>query len=212
VFKESLYPKTEQVLNKIKDLSLIQNYYLAGGTALALQLGHRKSIDLDFFTDNFPKIETLIQELSKFNPQIISQNENTLDVLIDGVKVSFLEYKYKMNSPLKTFEGVNVADIIDIACMKLTAVSSRGSKKDFIDLYFILQQYPLEYLLEQFKSKYVGVQYSIKHILKSLIYFEDAEQDPEVDYLNGEGVSWDLVKSKIVEITEDYLKGIQSEI
>jgi len=93
MYPQTLYPKTREVLEKIKGLPILENFYLAGGTALSLQLGHRKSVDLDFFTPNFPKRDILISSLKQFEPTIAQEAEGTLDLLISNVKVSFLQYK-----------------------------------------------------------------------------------------------------------------------
>lgn len=203
MYPQTLYPKTKQVLNDLKVQSLLKDFYLAGGTALALQIGHRRSIDLDFFTNNFPEREILMQKLKMFKPKITQEVPGTLDILINNVKVSFLEYKYPLLEPLLEFESVNIADLVDIACMKLTAISSRGSKKDFVDLYFLLNKYPLDQLLTKFERKYKGVKYQKIHILKSLTFFNDADNEPEPDYM--QRVDWVEVKSSLENEIKRYL-------
>jgi predicted nucleotidyltransferase component of viral defense system len=198
MFESAIDLKTRQVLNKIKDALVLDDFYLAGGTALSLILGHRKSVDLDFFCSRFPKVEILIAKLKHLSPKIINQDKGTLDLYIDGVKVSFLEYKYPLIGDFLEFDGVKIASLDDIACMKLSAISSRGSKKDFIDLYFILQKKNLKELLSLFEKKFEGVNYQMAHILKSLIYFEEAEKDPDPLFL----VSFDWEKAK------DFLKEV----
>jgi predicted nucleotidyltransferase component of viral defense system len=181
--EEALYLNTKQLLRRIRVESFLDNFYLAGGTALALQLGHRKSVDLDFFSPIFPRQEQLLQELSGYNPQIAQQAKGTLDTYISGVKVGFFEYKYPLLEPLVKYETVQLAQVLDIACMKLSAITSRGAKKDFVDLYVILQKHKLSELIEAFEKKYKGLRYNKLHLLKSLVYFEDADKDPEPDYL-----------------------------
>jgi hypothetical protein len=204
MYPQTLYPKTRQVLEKIKDLTFMTDFYLAGGTALAFQLGHRKSVDLDFFSDNFPKRDLILQQIRGFDPQITHEAPGTIDLLIDDVKVSFLEYNYPMLEDLVEFEGVKIASIIDIACMKLSATSSRGSKKDFIDLYMILQNFSLEDLFLEFEKKFVGVSYQKLVLLKSLTYFSDAETEPDPDYTHD--LSWDEIKSFIEKRVKIYLQ------
>ncbi len=113
-------------------------------------------------------------------------------MLISDIKVSFLEYDYPLIGDLFTYGDIEIASVLDSACMKLTAISSRGSKKDFIDIYRILQDYDLNIILERFREKYSNVDYSFMHLMKSLVYFDDAEQDPELDYL--EDIVWDEIK------------------
>jgi len=193
MFEKAIDSKTRQVLRKIRETQVLDNFYLAGGTALSLILGHRKSIDLDFFSSSFPKFEILVAKLKTLNPKVINQDKGTLDLYIDGVKVSFLEYKYPLVGDFLEFDQVKVASLEDIACMKLSAISSRGSKKDFIDLYFILQKFSLGELLALFEKKFKGVNYQMSHILKSLVYFEEAEKQPDPEFLVD--VDWNEVKS-----------------
>lgn len=204
MYPQTLYPQTRQVLDKIKNLSVMTDFYLAGGTALALQLGHRKSIDLDFFSGKFPKRDIILQAIKSFNPQITHEAPGTIDLLIENVKISFLEYSYPLLEDLSEFEGVKFASVIDIACMKLSATSSRGSKKDFIDLYVILQKFTLEELFEKFEEKFVGISYQKLILLKSLTYFTDAESEPDPDYTKY--ISWDDTKYYIENKVKVYLQ------
>jgi hypothetical protein len=171
----------------------LEGFYLAGGTGLALQLKHRLSQDLDFFKrkDFDPKILIQkIKELGKFS--IEKEEENSLAGNFEGTRITFLAYKYPLLAPLKKMEGIKVADIKDIGCMKISAISSRGSKKDFIDLFFICQKIALGKMLQFFEKKYKEIDYNIMHIIKSLVYFEDAEKDPMPKMLTP--VSWQKVK------------------
>jgi hypothetical protein len=195
MYKESLYAKTEQILERVETNPIFKDFYLAGGTALALQLGHRKSIDLDWFSPEFPKNDLIKQSLADFVPLVIHETHGTVDMVINDVKLSFLEYKYPLLKELVSFEDIKMASVIDIACMKISAISSRGSKKDFVDLYAIMKEIPLEGVLNAFDEKYIGVQYQKLHILKSLVYFVDAEEDPDPDYL--EEIDWAKVKKTI---------------
>lgn len=132
--------KTELVFSKIASKKILGNFYLAGGTALALRFGHRRSIDLDFFSKKLFSIKNLKKELRDLGAfKIDSEQKDTLNCRLDGVRLSFFEYPYKTLFPFIKYRGVKIADFKDIACMKLEAVSSRGSKKDFVDLYFLLK-------------------------------------------------------------------------
>ncbi len=195
MFKKAIYPQTRQVLKQIAAVSVPGDFYLAGGTGLALQLGHRCSIDLDLFTPAFPKRDLLLSSIKHLSPQLVQEAEGTLDLIIDTVNVSFLEYTYPLlettQKPAEIYE-FPLASVLDIACMKLSAISSRGTKKDFIDLYYILQEKDWDDLWSAFRRKYEGVDYNRQHILKSLIYFADAEDDPEPDMLVD--YNWEEVK------------------
>lgn len=205
MYSKTLYPETKQVLESLKDN--VRDFYLAGGTGLALQLGHRKSADLDFFIQTFPKRDILLENLKPNKVKILQEAPGTLDTLIDGVKVSFLEYKYPLLSDFEHFEGIKVANIIDIACMKLSAISSRGSKKDFVDLYFILKKYSLKELFDSFEKKFAGVEYQKLHLLKSMTYFSEAEKEPSPIIIKP--IEWDEIKETIKEEVKNYLSRIK---
>lgn len=197
---ETLASETRRVLAKISEQNFIQDFYLVGGTALALYFGHRESIDLDFFSAQDFSLEKLKREISAIGQYRLTNEEiGTLDGMLDDVKLTFIRYEYPLLFPLVDFEGIKLADERDIACMKIDAVSSRGSKKDFIDLYFLLEKYSLSELLSFFEQKYSHIEYNTLHLLKSLAYFDDAEADVMPKMLK-DG-SWDVVKEKILEET-----------
>ncbi len=201
MYTETLAPETGRVLEKISKADLLQDFYLVGGTALALHLGHRESIDLDFFSPydfSLGKLKDDISAIGKY--RLTNEEEGTLDGMLDDVKVTFLRYSYPMLFPLVEWNGVKLADERDIACMKIDAISSRGSRKDFIDIYFLLEKYTLEEILSLFEKKYSHIEYNKMHLLKSLAYFEDAEDDVMPKMLKD--VSWEEVKSKILQETK----------
>jgi hypothetical protein len=198
MFEQSISNKTELVLKKIVQGNLVKNFYLGGGTALALQLGHRESIDLDWFSQAAFSNSDLKEELSRLGKlEIIGEEDGTVNAILDGVKVSFLRYRYPLAFPLVDFERIKLADERDIAAMKIDAASSRGSKKDFIDIYFLLKKYSLDHLVAVFQKKYEGIGYNRLHILKSLVYFEDAEKEPMPKML--QETDWKTVKRGIQE-------------
>lgn len=194
---KSINKKTKRVLEKIaSDDALLKKFYLAGGTALAIQLGHRESIDLDWFTKSDYSTAILKKKLSRLGKfELDSEEPGTVNGKLDGVKISFFSYDYGLLFPLIDFCGVKLADERDIAAMKIDAVSSRGSKKDFIDLYFLLKKYTLKKLLGFFERKYKNIKYNELHILKSLVYFEDAEAEPMPVMIRK--AEWDTVKKTI---------------
>ncbi len=184
----------ERTLRHLHGRSLLEDFYLAGGTGLALQSGHRRSVDLDFFCKKMFDEEALVQRLGGTQGlSIVSKAGSTLHTGIGGVKVSFLSYPYPVLFPFRSFQEVRLADARDIGCMKISAIASRGTRRDFIDLYMVSKEYGLSTLLDLFKKKYTRANYSGIHILKSLIYFEEAERDPMPDMLVN--VAWNEVKS-----------------
>lgn len=184
---------TKSALNALRDAKLLDSFYLAGGTALALQYGHRLSLDLDFFArEHFDEEGLLVRlrDLPEF--ALVSKAPYTLHATIGNTKVSFLGYAYPMLYPTNPFLGVAVADPRDLACMKVSAIASRGTKRDFIDLYEASQRLGLAEILALFGTKYAQANYSGVHILKSLSFFADAEKDPMPHMLVD--LDWDTVK------------------
>jgi len=205
MYQEVINKKTEHLLSTLVEKKIVEDFYLAGGTALALQFGHRKSIDLDWFNQkdfNTEKLKGQIKKISQ--PVIESEEENTLDLILNEVKLSFFGYKYKLLYSLIEWDGAKLADYRDIACMKIDAISSRGSKKDFIDLSFILKKLSLSELLEMFDQKYTDVEYNRLHILKSLDYFDDADNEPMPNML--ENISWREIKKSLRKMIQGELK------
>lgn len=177
----------------------IDNFYLAGGTGLSLQTGHRQSIDFDFFTSHIfdnSKITNYMKNLG--HVYLSSEAKNTLHLMINGLKISFFHITFPLLASTTDLKYLHIAHILDIAVMKLNAISGRGSKKDFIDLYIILEKYfSLTELLKKYEEKY-GVEVANNyHLLKSLIYFEDAEREPSPKMLIK--LSWKKVKENIIK-------------
>lgn len=189
-----LAKETRKVFSDLSKLSFIKQFYLAGGTAAALYLAHRLSEDLDFFsTEQFDE-SLLLQKLSEDGKFALEQKaEQTVTGIFNDTKVTFLGYNYPLLEPLKNADGIFAADLLDIACMKLDAISSRGARRDFIDVYFIAKEFALlSEILKKFEEKYASVKYNMMHVRKSLLYFDDADRDPMPKMLKP--VSWDAVK------------------
>lgn len=193
--QEIISKKTKANLETLTKEAVLKNFYLAGGTGAALQLKHRLSLDLVFFTNKDIDTKTLIQKIKtqgKFS--IEREAENTLIGIFNCTRVSFLKYDFPLLFDLKQARGIKIADLRDIGCMKIDAVSSRGMKRDFVDLFFICREaISLRNLLRLFKKKYKSVNYNMLHILKSLVYFEDAENNPMPRMILP--TSWQEVKS-----------------
>jgi hypothetical protein len=170
---------TEGALRALLGGELLNRFCLAGDTGLALHLGHGLSQDLDFFATDLFNEESLLQQLQRLNgSSLVAKEPYTLHATIHGTKVSFLGYAYPVLFPYANFLEVAVADPQDIACMKISAIASRGTKRDFVDLYVAARQFGLANLLQLFDRKYARTGYNKLHILKSLVFFDDAEKDP----------------------------------
>ena len=192
--------------NRKKILPLLSKidskFYLAGGTALALQIGHRDSIDFDFFTDfdiDTEKLFDSIVEIFKDHKVVKTYTEkNTLYILVDeNIKISFMKYNYPPIKSLIETEYFKMASIEDIACMKLSAVTSRQAMKDYVDLYFILKAFSLSDLLVSSDVKFSG-QLDRNLILKSIVYFDDLDQE-EIMYKNNNEIGFEEVKKFLTE-------------
>lgn len=185
---------------RLKLLPLFKNFkkdfYLGGGTALALQIGHRDSLDFDFFSPKEIDNRKLFIELKKIFDEHkvlkILEEANTLIILVDGnIKISFFGYPYKLIDKIIEEENIKLASIKDIGCMKLSAVTGRASNKDYIDLYYILRKIGLGDLLQRALEKFPDLDRNL--ILKSLIYFEDVSLEA-VKFKNNNYVDFEEVK------------------
>ena len=201
---EVLTKETKRVLGIFDRAPFINDFYLAGGTGLALQIGHRHSHDLDFFIQKEFDESRLVQQISLLgNFQLEKKSPQSVIGALDNIKVSFLGYSYPLLMPLRKASNINVADILDIACMKIDTIASRGAKRDFIDVYFVAKEFmPLKEILKRFAEKYISLQYNLVHIKKSLVYFADAENNPPPSMIKP--VDWLTVKKffekEVVEI------------
>lgn len=195
MFADILSPAQQSVLERLGALQDVRAFYLAGGTALALQLGHRRSIDLDFFREQGFDPTDLVRRLRLGTTTMVRRSEgDTLTVDIDGVTTSFFAYPYPLLRSLRSSPwSLSVAAVEDIAAMKLSALAGRGARKDFVDLYFICREImSLRELVRCFEEKFKGVPYERYHVLKSLTYFDDAETEIMPDLTRP--ASWEEIK------------------
>jgi hypothetical protein len=172
----------------------LESWTLAGGTGLALQIGHRYSEDLDFFRGEPFKPERLAVDLSRTGRVAVrSRAADTLHLTLAGLKISFLSAQVPLLFPGTPYRGLTLADPRDIALMKLIAIGGRGSRRDFVDLYFYLQGGgDLEALFALLKRRFNDVDFNEYHLLKSLVYFEDAEAEPMPRMIRN--VDWETIK------------------
>jgi predicted nucleotidyltransferase component of viral defense system len=192
---KAIEPVALELLNTLMMQDYLRDFVLVGGTALALQIGHRKSDDLDLFTiHDFNSDVLLTNLLNAFEVTIRMQTPQALITAIKNIKVDFIRFNYHFIRPIKKEAGIRFLDIEDIAAMKLDAITGRGSKKDFYDLYFLLQNYNLEALLGFYKEKYP--QQTTFHVVRSISYFNDAETQPD-PVIFDEKISWLKIKKSI---------------
>lgn len=186
----------DHMLELTRKLDFLQNFsfFLSGGTGLALQIGHRKSFDMDFFTPKEFSPEELSMTITSHNLTMEGRiiRHGTLHCILEKVKTSFIFYNELLLFPLKVFNSIYVADWRDIIVEKLRTIAERGQKKDFYDFYFAVQMLGIDTLTELVFKKF-GKKVNYFHLLKGLSYFEDADRNPEPLLLN-KGVKWDEVK------------------
>ena len=197
MFAEILSKTAQRSLDRLISVPLFASAYLAGGTALALQLGHRYSHDLDFFTAKKFDEKTLVQQLHELLPDFRLEKQEWRTVLgyIKNMRFSIFFYKYPLLFETHTFKGFQIADVRDIAPMKIAALADRGTKRDFIDLFFILEVHKmlkLEETFELYEKKFGKLAQNKVHILKSMAYFDDAKEDAMPHMI--EKVEWAVVK------------------
>ena len=177
------------------------DWYLAGGTALALSTGHRRSLDLDFFMEKkyFDTEELLRKFLNNQDWTLIFNRKNTIYGELFKAKVSFIAYPFFIPKQEPIWHGsIKVLQPKDIAVMKITAISQRGRKRDFFDLYWCAKNIEsLEEIIKRLPAQYPAVAHDYHHILKSLVYFEDAESDPEPE-INFDA-NWKKVKNFFIK-------------
>ncbi len=205
----TVYPETLGLLKKLMKHPQLSDFFLVGGTALALQMGHRISIDLDMFTRQEFDPDMLLLALKKdFTIVEAFKAKNTLQAAIqpssktnnEPIKTDFIRYAYPLLAPIKKQDGIRLLSMEDLIPMKLSAITNRGSKKDFYDLFFLLKEYGLAEMLNMFTRKFPET--NLLQVLKSLTYFEDAEDEP--DPVTFEASSWNQVKQQLISSVKDF--------
>lgn len=199
---QTIHPNTLELLKLLASQPELAQTRLVGGTALALQYGHRQSIDLDFF-GVLPEDKEELVEMTKRAGNVLVTNRTKMIVqtIVNQVKVDFVDYsRYAWIDEPVQGDGFILASDKDIAAMKVNAIIGRGTRKDFIDLYVLLQHYSLAEIMEFYKRKYP--EFSEYRALLSMTYFEDAEmQDMPKMFID---TSWENMKSTIIQAVKAY--------
>ena len=202
VFWETITPAMRRLLQIVGASNLTGHFYLAGGTALALRMGHRRSVDLDFFSAQdevlMPTRNEVINTLAVCEPQVVENVDGNLLLLVQGLYVGFFGYGYRLLAPTDTVENVPLAGLEDLGLMKLDALVTRGSRKDFYDLYFIGQRISFPELLERSQEKYPQFRDFPLMVLESITLFDVADDDAQPDLLVE--APWSLVKQFFLDL------------
>ncbi|KAF0135135.1 MAG: hypothetical protein FD145_273 [Candidatus Saganbacteria bacterium] len=201
---EILDKKRKEILPLFKDFK--DRFYLAAGTGLALQLGHRDSIDFDFFTNKVFNPEDLLREIREifngYSIEVIQASNKTLNLVVaDEIKVSFFCIKENLLRPCLDFGVFNIADPMDIACMKICALL-RAEFKDYVDLYYIFKKTSLKEIIENCKKKYTSFDAAV--YLKALVSFDDINYT-EILFTKGNKVALPVIKKDFEKRVKGYL-------
>ncbi len=170
-------PNTFQLIQQLQILPELKNFHLVGGTALALQLGHRNSIDIDLFVQNDFNVDDIVNLLvTKYEIQEIFRRKNTIISLVNNIKTDFIKHAYPFILPPITEEGITFLSKEDIAAMKFHVIIQSGRRlKDFIDIYYLLQHFSMQQMVEFFTTKY---SYSNAMIaMKAVNYFDEIDEN-----------------------------------
>jgi len=213
---KSLTLATQDAFHLVNELELIKDFYLAGGTGLALHFGHRFSVDLDFFSDDTNAVgpnqrSALRTVLDDPSLEITYDQDSTLVVVWRGVGISFFRLNlYPLVKPTFLVNKVRLASVEEIGAMKLAAIINRGTRKDMVDLYFILQQVSLDSIFQVAAIKYSKVRSFPVSAVRALSYFDDAESLPMPQMIDK--TPWSKMKkfleAKAVEAGRQHLEDL----
>lgn len=208
LYFKTIHSETLELLKEIQKIEMFKSLRLVGGTALALQIGHRVSVDLDFFGSLDADKISIKNEINKIGETTILQSTENINIFrVNDIKIDIVNYPYPWLEEKIVEDELRLAGIKDIAAMKLAAITGRGEKKDFIDLYFLLKHFSIKQMLAFYEQKYHDG--STFLLLRSLAYFDDADQDvsPKM-FLE---IGWDKIKSTISENLKDFMNNSQAE-
>ena len=188
-------------------------FYLGGGTALALQLGHRTSVDFDFYAPRKFDNQQMAQTINRLFPGTDitpEQPENTLRLDVIGTEISAFYYPYPLLEPLVDYGSVSLASLTDIAAMKTAAVVQRARQRDFYDIYYLIKELGMEKIITATYQKFPWYEENNVVVFTSLTYFTDADNDLEAERVKvfDRNVTWEMVKKRVKEETQKYVDGL----
>ena len=202
LYKETIEPKTLELLIDLQKEPLLSTFNLVGGTALALHLGHRKSIDLDFFTsESFDLEEVKMMLIKKYDFKVSYSRSQTLKGFINGVKVDFIKFDYPHLHNSDIIDEVRIESVPDIIAMKLLSITDNGSRiKDFIDIAYLSSWFSLEEMLQSFIRKITNS--NIMMPIKALTYFDDIDFNESIVMLNN-NFDWGKIANRLIDMTKE---------
>lgn len=197
---------TLELIKSLQDKPYLHGFYLVGGTALALYLEHRKSVDIDLFSNSDFDASGLLEQIHQdFSYQLFLTASNTLRGYIGDVNVDILAHRYSIIAEPQILYGVRLLSLPDLIAMKLNAIATSGQRsKDFIDIYYLLKHFELGKMLEFYKKKYR--QQNVAHVLKSLIYFKDVDLADWPVLIKDPRMNWAEVRKSIEKQILEYAR------
>ena len=178
------------------------NFGLIGGTAIALQLGHRRSIDFDLLTLkdlDATEIRSVVKREHNIDSTLVDHT-NELTIVVDGIKITFLKYPYKIDFPEKYVEIIYMPNLLSLSSMKAFALGRRVKWKDYVDIYFILKTCSFKKLMDK-AQKIFGSEFNEKLFREQLAYFDDIDYSEKVDYMKGFEVEDSKIKNELIKIS-----------
>jgi predicted nucleotidyltransferase component of viral defense system len=202
--KETVQPSTLGLLEKLMQIDEIKEFALLGGTSLALRWGHRISEDIDLFTNQTFDELAVTDAIANYFPNtiVLAQEKQTVRLFVENVKVELIAPKRPYLYPIEIIENIRFFSVADAMAFKMNAIERRGSRKDFYDLHEALQYYSLEELIHFYCQKFST--HNTIHLIKSIVYFADADQEPEFKSFKKE--TWEYIKQSIVKHHKKYLQ------
>ena len=196
MYRSTMGGRKISIVRRVRRVLAERGAVLAGGSGLALRLGHRRSADLDFFTASSFDTTMLAYDLSAAAGQVnvISEADSVLLAEVDGVKLSLFRHPYPFVDEVSAFEGIHVAGTLDIASMKIIAICQRGTKRDFFDLHAVLEKIPFHAVATNAVRRFGPERLNPVHMGKSLVYFADAEPAADPARTTRGRVEWIAVK------------------
>jgi len=205
-FRETIEEHTLELIKALQNKEYLDGFYLVGGTALALYMGHRRSDDIDLFTNTAFDSAGLLENIHQDFPYQLSYTaNNTLKGSIYNLKVDLLAHRYPYLQPPAQVDGIHVLSLPDIAAMKLNAISTSGQRsKDFVDMYYLSGMFDMESMLSFYKAKYN--QENDTFILKSLIYFDEVDLSDWPVLIKNPELKWQDIRKRLTTIVLEYAK------
>jgi Nucleotidyl transferase AbiEii toxin, Type IV TA system len=206
LYQETVDASVLELLKSLQSKDYLKGFYLTGGTALSLYLGHRKSVDIDLFSNFGFDVTRLLENINQdFRFRLLYSSANTLIGSIDNVKTDIIAHRYPYIKEPVNCDNYFILSEEDIIAMKLNAIMTSGQRiKDFIDIYFLLEKYNIASMVKFYKSKYNQENDAL--VLKSLIYFDEVDNSDWPVLINNPGLKWAEIKKRLEDVVIRYAR------